>query len=497
MILEVSRKQDYIFSRKELKENAARSAVIRHVTDSTFFRETAGELYREEENLVYSGGGHTVLQFADRQQATAFASQVTRDAMKRYGGLELFVKQLEYNEGKTPGENLLALSQALERKKSLRRTSFRRTALGVEVLHEQTHRPEAEKQDDWVDVGQLPPPEGWEYPARFDELAGEDNFIAVVHADGNAMGKRVNHIYESGSDDWTDCCARLRRFSEGIQHDFETAFTRMAEEIVRIKGTELEGRKLPVRPIILAGDDVCFAARGKLGLECARLFLEQLTQMKNGEDGQPYAACAGVVMTHTKFPFHKAYDMSEELCSSAKRFGSELEPSGSISAMDWHIEFGQLQDSLSRQREDYETEDGSRLELRPVTVVLPEQVTLPEDELAFRSYDFFRAMCGAMQGEYGKTARGKIKELRTAMKQGRVETEFFLREKEVSDLLYYGFESRYRDSSARTDRFRAMLFEGEKLDKRPFREIAGTSRCLFFDGVELIDHCEFLKEAEQ
>ena len=497
MILEVSRKQDYIFSRKELKENAARSAVIRHVTDSAFFRETAGELYREEENLVYSGGGHTVLQFADRQQATAFASRVTREAMKRYGGLELFVKQLEYDEGKTPGENLLALSQALERKKSLRRTSFRRTALGVEILQEKTHRPEPENQQKLERPEQLPPPDGWSYPVDFEELAGEDNFIAVVHADGNAMGKRVNHIYESGSDDWTDCCARLRRFSEGIQHDFETAFTRMAEEIVRIKGTELEGRKLPVRPIILAGDDVCFAARGKLGMECARIFLEQLTHMSNGEDGQPYSACAGVVMVHTKFPFHKAYDMAEELCSNAKRFGSELEPDGRISAMDWHIEFGQLQDSLSRQREDYETEDGARLELRPVTVVMPEHVTLPEDELAFRSYDFFRAMCRAMRGEYGKIARSKIKELRTAMKQGRVETEFFLHDKEVSDLLYHGFDSRYQDNGARWERYRAMLHDGEKLDKRPFRTIAGTERCLFFDAVELIDHCEFLKEAEQ
>ena len=62
-ILEVSRKQDYIFASTELKENVQRSAEIAYVTSSKFFQEAAGSLYSEAENLVYAGGGHTVLQF--------------------------------------------------------------------------------------------------------------------------------------------------------------------------------------------------------------------------------------------------------------------------------------------------------------------------------------------------------------------------------------------------------------------------------------------------
>ena len=47
-ILEVSRKQDYIFSSKKLRENADRSNEIAYVTGSEFFRESAKNLYDEQ-----------------------------------------------------------------------------------------------------------------------------------------------------------------------------------------------------------------------------------------------------------------------------------------------------------------------------------------------------------------------------------------------------------------------------------------------------------------
>ena len=80
MILEVSQKQAYIFASRRLRENAARSEDIRYVTESRFFQRAAGPLYREEEDLVYAGGGHTVLQFDSRERADAFARAGTETA---------------------------------------------------------------------------------------------------------------------------------------------------------------------------------------------------------------------------------------------------------------------------------------------------------------------------------------------------------------------------------------------------------------------------------
>lgn len=494
MILEVSQKQSYIFASKKLRENAARSWEISHVTGDTFFRETARDLYRTEDNLVYSGGGHTILQFSDPEQTLAFSHRVTESALRQYRGMEIFVKTMPYNNEQSPGDNLKALTAALEAKKALRRASFRKTSLGVEALDRHSFLPAALGEEDRQNCPEaLEPPAGWEFPARFEELAAGDNFIAVVHIDGNAMGKRVESLYGENTLDWDSCRASLQRFSASIQADFERAFQEMAAELLE-KLPDLAPPILPIRPVILAGDDVCFVTAGKIGLECARVFLKHLTAMRNQEDGKPYAACAGVALVHRKFPFHQAYDLAEQLCGSAKQFGAGLDSKGRISAMDWHIEFGQLKDSLSDLRKDYATEDGKRLELRPVTVVVPDDIDT-EKTGGVRTYAFFRELCRAMQGEYGKIARSKIKDLRTAFKQGEVESCFFLQDKEVQDLLYHGFTARYQEQEKRLEQYRNILQSG-KLEKSPFMTVDGTDRCLFFDAIEMIDHCSFFEEGE-
>lgn len=476
-ILEVSQKQAYIFASKQLKENAARSGDISRVTGSEFFARTAGEWYREEDNLVYAGGGHTVLQFDDKDRAVAFAHAVTGAVLRQYDGLELFVKTIAYDPARTPGENLKELSRALEAKKARRRASFRLLDFGLEAP------PEAEGSPSRPGGEGIAPPEGYRFPGQFEELVkalpGEkpDNFIAVVHIDGNAMGKRVDGIYEANTGDWEQCRASLRRFSEGIQADFEAAFRETAEEVVR---AFQPGEDLPIRPVILAGDDVCFVTAGRIGLECARIFLEKLSAKTNPEQpGQPYAACAGVALVHLKYPFHRAYDLAEELCSNAKRFGAGLDSGGRVSALDWHIEFGQLKDSLSALREDYRTEDGNRLELRPVAVLVPDGIQKPAPE---RTYAYFRALCGAIKSREKNIARSKVKQLRTALKQGETEGTFFLQDGEIGGLLYHPLEAAYSLKELPQELKNKGAF-------RPFPEEDGeVRRCLFFDAIELIDH---------
>lgn len=490
MILEVSQKQSYIFASKKLRENAARSEHISYVTGSRFFESAARELYQEEKNLVYSGGGHTVLQFDSREDADAFARTVTEKAMTQFPGMELFVKQMDYDASKTPGENLKALAAALERKKAVRQASFRQLSFGLERTANAT------EPTGCIGAG-IQMPENWVFPSQFEELAEKDAFIAVIHADGNGMGKRVEQIYEKCGD-WASCCRTLRGFSEGIQQDFERAFRATVEAVIA-QGYPAE--KLPIRPVVLAGDDVCFVTAGSIGLECARVFLEKLSEMENREQpGQPYAACAGVAIVHKKYPFHQAYALAEELCTSAKRFGAEIDSEGRVSALDWHIEFGQLKDGLFAQREDYRTEDGCRMELRPVTVLTPAGVdpdNLKRVTGDRRTYDFFRAMHRAMRGEYGKIARSKIKELRTAVKQGRTATEFFLHDRQIGDLVYHSFSAQYRTEAERRDEYQKLL-DGARgsLQKDVFAEIDGVTRCLFFDAVEMIDHFESFEEGK-
>lgn len=511
MLLEVSQKQRYIFSSKKLADNARRSDEIAYVTSPDFFQKAAPDLYRDDD-LVYAGGGHTVLCFEDGTTASKFAQRVSESVLRQYPGMELFVKQLPYDETMTPNENLNALTAAAEKKKSFRASAFAQTTFGVEKLDPSSHTPVVEGREKNRDpISVIEPPEGWQFPTKLEDLAGrddedkdskKDNFIAVIHIDGNAMGKRVERFYGTftGADQWDSFRTAAQRFSEGIQADFEAAFREMVDELLGdaalLKKLGVRKPTLPLRPVILAGDDVCFVTAGSIALDCARLFLDKLSARVNQADGEGYVACAGVALVHTKYPFHQAYDLAEELCSRAKKFGASIDPNGGVCAMDWHIEFGQLKDGLDALRRDLETEDGNRLELRPVVVRIPEGLDAAARTGGVRTYAFFRAMCRAMQGERGKTARGKIKELRTAFKQGEVESRFFLHSKEIRELLHHSVEAEFVGEK-RMEEYRRVLF-GEKtgFDLEPFRQIGGEAfkRCLFFDAIEMIDHCEFFDE---
>jgi len=507
MIIEVSQKQSYIFASKRLKDNADRSLQIREVTESSFFQEIAPLYYSEADNLVYSGGGHTVLQFSDEKVAVSFAKKVSSEVLHRYPDMELYIKQIDYDPEKRPKQNLNDLSSALEKKKARRTSAFRWQSLGVEELDREFWIPKHEAMSISSShlSQQVSPPDGTRFPLEFDQLRLFDSktaqrassFIAVVHIDGNAMGRRVEKLLDEAAD-WDEACSLLRRFSSGVDEDFTGAFRETVDRLLQCK-PELKGQEyLPIRPIILAGDDVCFVTAGSLGLECARMFLEALSSKINAGDGKGYAACAGVALVHYKYPFHMAYDLAEELCSSAKRFGQSLDADGRISAMDWHIEFGQLKDGLREIREDYNTEDGNRLELRPVTVIVPENTSLPE-RMAVRSYAYVRSLCGALHGEYGKIARGKLKDLRTALKQGETETLFYLADRQVSNLLYHPFDAKYQDADAYHKALKQIMTSHVSEVKEAFiaPDDTGIKRSLFFDALEMIDHFEALEEVTE
>ena len=247
VILEVSRKQDYIFRSKRLKENAKHSAEIAYVTGNDFFEAvTDAELYSKERNYIYSGGGHTVLQFNSKEKAKEFVKKVTESAMRLFDGLEIFAKLMPYDENRTPGDNLKQLSKLLEQKKSRRKETFRYTALGIEELDTENYMPvtkmELNVQKNKMTDSTVKSPDGWQFPQDFNELVYKtydkdqdiqnDNFLAVVHIDGNAMGAKVDAIYQKETQSWQKCCESLQEFSETIQQDFENAFKEMVQEVI-------------------------------------------------------------------------------------------------------------------------------------------------------------------------------------------------------------------------------------------------------------------------
>ena len=517
-ILEVSQKQTYIFSSNKLKDNIARSAEIANITGVSYMQEAINNCSDRsinlEDHVVYSGGGHIILEFPDKDTAVTAVKCITLKTMRDFPEIELFARTCAYDETKTPGENIKDLTAALEKKKSLRISSFHQGTFGIEKTDTNTGKPERKEENvkpEFKPVEQDIP--GFSHTSKFEELGGSKgdvNFIAVVHIDGNAMGKRVETLASKyGLNEWERYKKDMRSFSEGIAKDFRDAYDavekKLAEEIcsagdkessilkvLDIKADDDGKTILPIRRIISEGDDICFVSEGRIGLECAAMFLENLSGKLNAVDGKPYSACAGVAFVHRKYPFYRAYELAEELCSNAKKTGVTLGTliagqdkgvglGAEISAIDWHIEYGEIQDSLSETREQYDAKDGTRMELRPYIVKGPEEVMAKEP---VRDFAAFRRLMRRMLREEDFYGSGVLKGLRPVLKMGETETEYYLKFHKIEDLSRDAYQGVYHKTNISDIR----IGSGIGLERKVYADTQdGKRRNLLFDAIEMMD----------
>ena len=501
-IIEVSQKQAYIFAENKLKSNINRSREIAYITSIEYIQSTLEDTdsLQVSEHLVYTGGGHTIMEFGSEQDARKVVRALTRKVLIDFPQIELFAKTTEYDEKRTPGENIKNLTAELEKKKSLRISSFHQGTFGIEQIETNTRRAKTSGEGVKIKFKPEPAPEGFLAASRFEDLGGtkgENNYIAVVHIDGNSMGKRVEALTEKYTvGQWEQYKKEMRAFSEALASDFLSAYGDMEKVVAenirnsRLQSLDLKEDErskcmyLPVRRVISEGDDICFVSEGRIGIECAVLFLRKLAEKENDVDHNKYSACAGVAIVHQKYPFYKAYELAEELCSNAKRFGASLGKDGTsegISAIDWHIAYGELMDSLEEERRSYVNHDGARLELRPYIVEAPQTVLEHEP---IRRYANFRSLADRMSAREEAYGRGRLKELRQVLKQGEHATQNYLRFHKIEEIgrdIYYGI---YKDTPFEETK----VGSGKSLERKLFVQTAdGENRSLLFDVIEGMD----------
>lgn len=146
------------------------------------------------------------------------------------------------------------------------------------------------------------------------------SYIAVVHADGNQMGQRFmrcKNISEIRELSQYVESVTLNAFRDIIQHAVRLIYngTLSKETGFNIK-TEAGRIILPIRPIVLGGDDITFVCEGRLAIYLAKQFVASF--LKHGKT-KKLSACAGVAIVKTKYPFYKAYILAEQLCTNAKQ----------------------------------------------------------------------------------------------------------------------------------------------------------------------------------
>lgn len=103
-----------------------------------------------------------------------------------------------------------------------------------------------------------------------------------------------------------------RKLSKQITSRYRDEFTSVVNELSFKSNEDV----IPIRPLILDGDDVTFICRADWGIPLAQAFLRRL---EKGSAEYPISACAGIALVHSHFPFQIAYEIAEECCQTAKK----------------------------------------------------------------------------------------------------------------------------------------------------------------------------------
>ncbi|MEV5575463.1 hypothetical protein AB0L06_35955 [Spirillospora sp. NPDC052269] len=198
--------------------------------------------------------------------------------------------------------------------------------------------------------------------AIVDHLNDKAEWVAVVHADGNGMGRvfqRFASILDpEGNKPAGEYTEGLRNLSEGVDECAREAF-RSAFANLRRDGRTMDLAEPPVLPLILGGDDLTVVCDGELALPFARDYLEEFTRLANEhaavggvlrqvEDLRGLGACAGVAIVKRPYPFHSAVHLAEQLASEAKVVKKEL--GQDKSALSFHVLYESAFADLHRLR---------------------------------------------------------------------------------------------------------------------------------------------------
>jgi hypothetical protein len=173
-------------------------------------------------------------------------------------------------------------------------------------------------------------------PEDLEALVGA-GYLALIHADGNGVGKGNKSEGDAGR----------ARFFHRIRGLMRCALKRaLDEEWTRI-GKPALGLQTIV-PLMLGGDDLLIACRADSALPLVVNLCESLAkiQKESGESEAEKAADAfeltlgvGVIIAKHSIPIHRLHEAAEQLASSAKRRFRGLKDAGKApcSVVDWAV----------------------------------------------------------------------------------------------------------------------------------------------------------------
>lgn len=183
-----------------------------------------------------------------------------------------------------------------------------------------------------------------------EDMTGNNDWIAIIHADGNGLGQIVQKVGRNAEE--------FKKFSQNLDIATTQAAVTAYQSIEEKYHINEEG-VIPIRPIVLGGDDLTVICRADFALEYTKAFIEEFEKETKERLGQQIieykiftgdvkdrlTACAGITYIKSSYPFYYGYELAEALCKRAKKDAKENIKDGELPKS--CLMFHKVQDSFT------------------------------------------------------------------------------------------------------------------------------------------------------
>lgn len=329
--------QNFIFQTNELKDIVGASELVEEIC-TVLFKEAVGKKKWNEKNRLITAAGNVKYIFNSKEECIDVVRNFPKIAMTNAPGITISQAVVAIKDG-NKGDLVAAINE-LEAKLRVQRNKPNKSLLigrlglkrstktgfpitrkkGEELLDESTFA----KRESNNTIQLCKKSFGESAPSNlislipFDvsDITDKNDWIAIIHADGNGLGQVVQKIAKKVDD--------FKEFS----HKLDKATINSANSAFK-KVSPKDGWKgiIPIRPIVLGGDDMTVIIRGDLAFQYVTEFMAQFEKETMNDEFKnilqqaeldKLTVCAGVAFIKSSYPFYYGYELAEQLCKKAK-----------------------------------------------------------------------------------------------------------------------------------------------------------------------------------
>jgi len=264
--------------------------------------------------------------------------------------------------------------------------------------------------------GIYPDAMGWKIPRDLADIAA-GGYLALIHADGNGIGKRYNQWREGTK---SKPAIYQEAHGETFFHSMRVVVRRAVVDALHSTFTN-PGGLCPYQLLMLGGDDLLLICRSDLALPFAKNYAEEL-QKYTLADGKPLDVAIGIAIAQKNYPLHRLHELAESLASSAKRLHRSL-GGEQTSVIDWQVVTQSWFEGVkeARQKSEHIEYTAHQNQVESLLLTCRPYRVLGEDGLQ----GLLEAACqlDSADEEQNKSARSPLRSLRDASEKGRLSGE--------------------------------------------------------------------------